>query len=568
MDNGAYQPEQEIKSSILLNTFQIDKKSYRVFYNNETLIWEKIKNNKSKVIIPIHDVISVCYPKRKSSQPTPQVTPSLTSPQHTQQIYHDANDDNRSITINYAKRCIDPKVESGKSSKNCGDRNKWRIHSVTLHSNDKYIIKEWHDTLNKILNALKRPRKLLLFINPYGGKKNALQLYEKYAKPIFRMANVDVSVIISQRPNQIFDLVMQQQLDQYDGIICSGGDGTFSELFNGLIYRKMLSEHSNGMESNEELNLDNENIPSPDIPCGIIPAGSTDTIAYCLHGTTDIKTCIIHIVLGQVSGFDISSISNDKGLIKFYASVVAYGFLGDISFEQENYRFLGPRRYEWVGFKKVLLNRGYDVEVLIHQDNALSSTNQGQNSVNNCDKIKCYENCSVCSMPSTSTANMKKANEEEKFKKITGRFFMVNLANISCACQRSPSGMSPYCHLADGYNDIILVRHGNIFQNLRFLIKLSSKTGQITDFPFVEMYRTNKVYFKALNSTSEGSLTDSTQPISNLGPNKYTSVWNCDGEIVQDTDVIIRAHRKLLPVFYRGPVQEDLENKSRGCCCC
>ena len=72
--------------------------------------------------------------------------------------------------------------------------------------------------------ALKRPRKLLLFINPYGGKKNALQLYEKYAKPIFQMANVDVSVIISQRPNQIFDLVLQQHLDQYDGIACSGGE--------------------------------------------------------------------------------------------------------------------------------------------------------------------------------------------------------------------------------------------------------------------------------------------------------------------------------------------------------
>lgn len=79
--------------------------------------------------------------------------------------------------------------------------------------------------------ALKRPRKLLLFINPYGGKKNALQLYEKYAKPIFQMANVDVSVIISQRPNQIFDLVMQQHLDQYDGIACSGGE---SEYINQL----------------------------------------------------------------------------------------------------------------------------------------------------------------------------------------------------------------------------------------------------------------------------------------------------------------------------------------------
>jgi ceramide kinase len=272
---------------------------------------------------------------------------------------------------------------------------------------------------------------------------------------------------------------------------------------------------------------------------GIIPAGSTDTIAYCLHGTTDIKTCIIHIILGQVSGFDISSISSDKGLIKFYASVVAYGFLGDISFDQENYRYLGPRRYEWVGFKKVLLNRGYDIEVLIQQDKA-PSPNGPDPEDNDCDKIKCCENCGVCSIPPKPTVDVTKSSEEEKFKKITGRFFMVNMANISCACQRSPSGMSPYCHLGDGYNDIILVRHGGRLQNIRFLLKLSSKKGQIADFDFVELYKTKKVYFKALNSTSEGSLNDSTQPISNLAANKYTSVWNCDGEIVQDTDVTMR----------------------------
>jgi hypothetical protein len=46
MNDKAYQ--QDIKSAVLLNTFQVDKKSYRVFYNNETLIWEKVKAGKSE----------------------------------------------------------------------------------------------------------------------------------------------------------------------------------------------------------------------------------------------------------------------------------------------------------------------------------------------------------------------------------------------------------------------------------------------------------------------------------------------------------------------------------------
>ncbi|KAL7021352.1 hypothetical protein ACKWTF_011845 [Chironomus riparius] len=552
---------QDLNNVVLLNTFQIDKKRYRVFYNNETLIWEKEKSNKNKISIPIHDVISVSYPNRKNSSTT-------STPQHTQQAFPVLNtttsynsveiqnnsinnvDDFRCFTINYAKRCIDPKVQdvgSASSKKSCHNINNWRIHSITLHNNDKYIIKEWHDTLSKILNSLKRPRKLLLFINPYGGKKNALQLYEKYAKPIFQMANVDVSVIISQRPNQIFDLVMQQHLDQFDGIACSGGDGTFSELFNGLIYRKMMNEHSSSLENNEQLNIDFDNIQTPDIPCGIIPAGSTDTIAYCMHGTTDVKTCIIHIVLGQTTGLDISSISTDRGLIKFYASVVAYGYLGDIAFENDQYRFLGPKRYEYVGFKKILMNRGYDAELMLLQEPE-SNSSQGNENSNVCDneqELKCYENCNVCSKPRTYNNNnntdvIKPDNEgDEKYKRITGKFFMVNSANISCACERSPSGFSPYCHLGDGYMHLVLVRHGGFFQNIKLLLKLASKKGQIAEYPFVELYRTKKFYFKALNSNSEGSLTDSTLPIS-VGPNRYSSVWNCDGEVVQDTDVVVR----------------------------
>lgn len=372
-----------------------------------------------------------------------------------------------------------------------------------------------------------RPRNLLLFVNPYGGKKNALSLYEKYAKPIFKLANIDVSVIITQRPNQIFDLVLQQNIDHYDGIISAGGDGTFSELFNGLIYREALKGHSN-----EPSKIDVNNIPRLSKPLGIIPAGSTDTIAYCLHGTIDIKTCIIHIVLGQTAGLDLSSASNDKGIVKFYASVMSYGYLGDLLYESENLRWLGPKRYDYSGFKKILRNRGYDVELLLHQD---PETSTDSNVIPNCDsktKVKCYENCSIC-------ADSKPNLEVGRTKRVSGKFFMVNSVNISCACKRSPAGFSPYSHIGDGLINVILIQHGNLWTNLKLLYTLSRPNGNIETLPFVEFYRTRKFHIKALNSSSDGSLEDSTHPIP-ITPNKKVSVWNCDGEILQETDLIIR----------------------------
>lgn len=86
-----------------------------------------------------------------------------------------------------------------------------------------------------------------------------------------------------------------------------------------------------------------------DKPLGIIPAGSTDTVAYCLNGTCDIRTIVLNIILGQVNGLDLSSVCNQNGLMKFYASVMSYGFLGDVAIESEKFRWMGPVRYDYSG---------------------------------------------------------------------------------------------------------------------------------------------------------------------------------------------------------------------------
>lgn len=366
--------------------------------------------------------------------------------------------------------------------------------------------------------------------------------------------------------------MLHQNLDHFDGIICCGGDGTFSELFNGLIYREIL-------KANDPSKFDVENIPKQMKPLGIIPAGSTDTVAYCLHGTADIKTCLIHIILGQTTGLDLSSVSNDKGIIKFYASVMSYGYFGDLMRESDRFRWLGPKRYDYAGFKKFLLNRGYDVELLLLEESETTNTLDMKTTR---EKIKCFENCSICSATDFSS----NPSSEEKFKRIIGKFFVVNGANISCACKRSPLGFSPYQHLGDGFVDVILIRHGSLWQNLKLLMTLTR--GEIESLPFVELYRTRKFLIKALNSSSDrsenNSSEDSTLPISVM-PSNSCSVWNCDGEILQETDVTIRwvkikvsdikdnllehndfrSHRQLITVYRRGAVAETSETV-KNCC--
>ena len=60
-----------------------------------------------------------------------------------------------------------------------------------------------------------------------------------------------------------------------------------------------------------------------------------------------------------------------------------------------------------------------------------------------------------------------------------GKFFMVNGANVSCACSKSPMGFSPHCHIGDGCVDVILVRHTSLINNIRMLLRLSSKDKSV-----------------------------------------------------------------------------------------
>ena len=62
---------------------------------------------------------------------------------------------------------------------------------------------------------------------------------------------------------------------------------------------------------------------------------------------------------------------------------------------------------------------------------------------------------------------------------IKGRFISVIGANISCACAKSPEGLSPSAHLANGCLDLILVKHTSRLQYLRHMIRLSSKADQV-----------------------------------------------------------------------------------------
>ncbi|CAD7094183.1 unnamed protein product [Hermetia illucens] len=588
LNTNHQQEEIKEKHDILLNTFLISNKKFRVLLHHGSLVWEKENSKNGKTTVPLIDILAVrlasssnrnksnnISSSRISINPSVSSLPTSAVPSTSSDTFDSSKN---YLYIYYAKR-----------DSNCQrDHNRWRKHTLKLYNTDYRIIQTWHNTLADWLDQQKRPKNILMFVNPYGGKRQALKIFEKYSKPLFQLAGVEISCLISQRGNQIHDILQNNPaLYQYDAICCVGGDGTFAEVFNGLMQRTL-----------RDLSLDPQRptyLPKLRIPIGVIPAGSTDTVAYCLHGTTDVKTAVIHIILGQKRGLDLSSVCNHIGLIRLYASLICYGYLGDIALDSEQYRWMGPHRYDYSGFKKFIANRGYEIELAFPESESTKTQvdNLKTNSTCNigCDRClnqsepdKCEQshiidysilssNLSSAVTPGTLESGTK---DHQNWKTVRGKYFMVAGANISCASSRSPNGLAPFCHLGDGHIEIIVIRHTSMFNLLRLLIRLNRENPQLDMLPFVEIYRAKKFLVRsnktANNSASSSDLTmgGSRQPISSSLSKgaERTSQWNCDGELVFDTDVLISSHRQLVDVFMRGSYPPSEEKKSSCCGLC
>lgn len=427
------------------------------------------------------------------------------------------------------------------------NQNKWRLLSVTLQHKDAKEVALWFATLEKALRKENRPKNFLVFVNPFCGKRKGLKVFNKTVKPILELAKIDTSVIITEYNTHTRDSIMSMDLDKYDGIMAVGGDGTVSEIINSLVIRMIRDENQN----ENEYNLD---VPKVKLPVAIIPCGSTDCIAYTLNGTKDRRTATIFAVLGSKHGMDVCSVYSEQGLCRYFVGLLAYGFLGDVLKESEKHRWMGPKRYDYAGFLATLKNRRYYCEINMVLSHHSSSV-----------ETKCWRGCIACSESDMKLENKARYQEKnlstirndlkldlndfsnnEKTITVRGKYFVVGCANMSCSCERSPNGFSPYAHIGDGSMDIILIKPHSLLDIGKIMLRSKSKTQAMTDLSFIDTYKAKEISLKVLDKNME-AIKKLKEERRCLG----ASVWNCDGELVLDSNIKVKNNRQLIQVFTR-----------------
>ena len=204
-------------------------------------------------------------------------------------------------------------------------------------------------------------RRLLVIINPQSGKGSSVKKWDSAVKPILVESGIFklLPVVVTTRPNQAKEAV--EELSRQDAepfeIACFGGDGTLSEIINGLVASK------------------NGGRPYLVHP---MPSGSGNGLACSILAAAGEPLTLIAAVRammrGLTQGFSLFEVEAFGGRArerdepqeirkKIGFLSLTFGIIADTDIESERLRFLGGARFTVCGILNILRFRKYGAVV-------------------------------------------------------------------------------------------------------------------------------------------------------------------------------------------------------------
>lgn len=209
----------------------------------------------------------------------------------------------------------------------------------------------WTEKIQKALSQVKkRPRRLLIIVNPISGNKNGNKMYNNTVAGIFKQAGIETDVIVTEKAHHCEEIVSSYDLSSVDGIVIVGGDGTYHEAVNGL-QRRLIKEA--GLDENNP----STSLPVIPVPIGLIAAGTGNGIAMACYMTFDIETAALAIVVGKRMHSNILGAYCEGELVGYGSLLSGYGIWADLMYAADSQRSLKKLRYPVGLFKALFLKR-------------------------------------------------------------------------------------------------------------------------------------------------------------------------------------------------------------------
>ena len=177
-------------------------------------------------------------------------------------------------------------------------------------------------------------KKMLFLYNPNAGR-GLIKTKLADILDIFVKAGYELTVYPTQSYRDAYNKITHMK-DEYDLVVCSGGDGTLDEVVTGMMKRKHR------------------------IPIGYIPTGTTNDFANSLHISKDMLSAADTAVHGEPFPCDIGTFNHD-----IFVYVAAFGLFTDVSYQtnQSLKNVLGHAAYVLEGAKRLTNIPSYKIKV-------------------------------------------------------------------------------------------------------------------------------------------------------------------------------------------------------------
>ncbi len=177
-------------------------------------------------------------------------------------------------------------------------------------------------------------KKLLFVYNPKAGKAQ-IRLKLADILDIFAAADYEITAAPTRRRGDARNIVRERS-EEYELVVCSGGDGTLDEVVTGMM--------QSGFRT----------------PIGYIPAGSTNDFGGSLALPKNMVRAAETAVHGTNFPCDIGSFNKDV-----FVYIAAFGLFTEVSYEtaQDVKNVLGHMAYLLEGMKRLSSIRSYQMKV-------------------------------------------------------------------------------------------------------------------------------------------------------------------------------------------------------------
>lgn len=182
--------------------------------------------------------------------------------------------------------------------------------------------------------------KATVILNPYANRWQALKRIPE-VETALKMAGIDYELFITQTPGHGTELAAKAVQNGAALIIAAGGDGSISEVVNGM----MLSTKSSGFER---------------LPLfGILPLGSANDLVVNLKLSTDLNESARIIAQGNIKKMDIGEVNG-----RYFDNNSAIGLEPSITLIQQRITWLhGVIRYLLATVLGIIKNPHWEVQI-------------------------------------------------------------------------------------------------------------------------------------------------------------------------------------------------------------